>query len=901
MLHWGQEQIRLLGSAIAAARAGHPSALQVEGGEGTGKTSLLDELVARADGFQVLDAVALQSAADYPLGIMEQWGVQSHSGGSTAPPFGAQLLNELLDRYAPQGPILLRLDDLQWADPESVDALVWLLQRAAGDRLLVAVSTRPLAIDVHPGWQRWFRSGHVQAITVSGLSADQAIALVRDRQPAITPELARALWRHTGGNPSLLVAILAEYDVSELSGLRRLPVPSSYREHVGSLMRRLDPETATLLRAVAVLHGDGCSLFDAGKLAGVAHPADHAQSLVDLGLVRSRELESGIVLSLAQPLLGSAVLGETPLAELRRLHAAAAGMVEDRDAVFGHRIAAAELHDNSLASELDLWAADLHEWRLHRSAARYLRAASTLSSDPGERQRRWLDSLYESLLAPDVAVARAEAADVEDATDLGRRDLVLGTLARLQGDSRGAIYWFSKQDSDDESAGYATPETWYRIEVLLAWARIQAGEPTELVARSLDRAVAAGPIDHALDGWFLTARGLVALRTRPAAEAWGRVADLPGDPASVPWEQRFELSWRADLGAIFGLLPQAARDLEHVLSLQDEGALVAAAPHHHALLGQTYWLQGDWARAGLHFRLAQDLGSSRAVVAAALAPLLEIGTGALSSADELITRADALLRPNPWLEAVEGLQVVKVARRHADPSSAGRETVYGELRGRVPALLDGQAFTNPLWLAHAALSGTWAGALDEAEGLVGLMSTSCSSGAAWIPAVAHWVSGLIERERGRSDAAAHHLASATSDPHCDLPFYRAHMMVDRASVADEIGDQDTAEGMRAQARELYRRLGAAGYADRVAAMRTVSVNTPQTLTNEFGLTEREQDVLTLLVAGMSYEQIARDLFVSRSTVTHHLNNIYRKTRTGSRHQLTERVSSDPVRFGLSPL
>jgi DNA-binding CsgD family transcriptional regulator len=59
--------------------------------------------------------------------------------------------------------------------------------------------------------------------------------------------------------------------------------------------------------------------------------------------------------------------------------------------------------------------------------------------------------------------------------------------------------------------------------------------------------------------------------------------------------------------------------------------------------------------------------------------------------------------------------------------------------------------------------------------------------------------------------------------------------------------------------------------------------------------------LTLLVAGMSYEQIARDLFVSRSTVTHHLNNIYRKTGTGSRHQLTERVSSDPVRFGLSPL
>ena len=66
------------------------------------------------------------------------------------------------------------------------------------------------------------------------------------------------------------------------------------------------------------------------------------------------------------------------------------------------------------------------------------------------------------------------------------------------------------------------------------------------------------------------------------------------------------------------------------------------------------------------------------------------------------------------------------------------------------------------------------------------------------------------------------------------------------------------------------------------------------------LTEREQDVLTLIASGMSYAQIARDLFVTQSTVGYHLSNIYRKAGVGSRHELTELVRSDPLGFGIAP-
>lgn len=53
------------------------------------------------------------------------------------------------------------------------------------------------------------------------------------------------------------------------------------------------------------------------------------------------------------------------------------------------------------------------------------------------------------------------------------------------------------------------------------------------------------------------------------------------------------------------------------------------------------------------------------------------------------------------------------------------------------------------------------------------------------------------------------------------------------------------------------------------------------------LTERERDVAELAVVGLSYAQIARDLFVAPTTVSYHLSNIYRKCGVRTRHELTE--------------
>jgi DNA-binding CsgD family transcriptional regulator len=900
MLHWQQEQLREMDAAVREAAGGSPTVLLVEGDAGTGKTSVLDALVARAEGFTVLEAGAFESAVDYPFGVLEQWGVRHEPGGPTAPYVGAQQINEVLDQHS-DAPVLLRLDDLQWADPESVEALVWMLQRASGDRILVGVSSRPLPSDAHPGWQRWAAvHGHVVPMSLRGLTLEQASALVHELQPQLGETTIRDLWQHTAGNPSFLSAMLEEFDAAELLRLRNLPAPRAFRERVRSRVSGLPEEAVRLLWALTVLGTDWQALIDVGTLAGSDHPRDVAQVLVDHGLMRERELDSGTAVKISQPVLRAAVYDLVPLAARRDLHIRAASMVTTRDEVLSHQIAAVEQHDDELAAEVEEWSGELHEFRMHRSAARYQRSAAWLSSDPRDRERRWLESVYESVLAQDTPMVRASYSLIEESVDQQRRDLVLGALETFEDENHEAIYWFTKQLSADETEGLAEPLIQYRIEILLAWARLQAGQPTELIARGLARAAEIGVVDNALQGWRGHLTSTVRMRTRPVPELFEALADLPENPVSVPWPQRFRLAFRGDVRAAFGWARGAIGDLDHVLTLVEDGGLEAAAPHHQAMLAYAYWLNGDWGRAGVHVHLSLDLGPTVSPVGLAVAPLIDIGSGALAAADERLGRAEEALARDPWLETVELLQVAQVARRHADPSSAARETAYDGLRARVGSLVRGGEFVSPVWLAHAALAACWAEAPEDAESCVLLMSTTCSSGAPWIPAFSHWIRGLVHEQAGHEQLALGHLASATGDGANDLPFYRAHMLTDHARVATSAGEEATAERCRAQALDVYTRLGAHGYADRVGTAHRATKPEPSGVLQQFGLTDREQDVMTLLASGLSYAQIARDLFVSQSTVSYHLSNIYRKAQVSSRHELTELVRRQSPGIGLNP-
>ncbi len=77
---------------------------------------------------------------------------------------------------------------------------------------------------------------------------------------------------------------------------------------------------------------------------------------------------------------------------------------------------------------------------------------------------------------------------------------------------------------------------------------------------------------------------------------------------------------------------------------------------------------------------------------------------------------------------------------------------------------------------------------------------------------------------------------------------------------------------------------------------SAAVGLPATATLLPGLTPREREVLTHVVAGRTYRQIAREMVISEKTVSVHISNLLRKTRTSNRIELAElvrRLSGQP--------
>jgi DNA-binding CsgD family transcriptional regulator len=323
-------------------------------------------------------------------------------------------------------------------------------------------------------------------------------------------------------------------------------------------------------------------------------------------------------------------------------------------------------------------------------------------------------------------------------------------------------------------------------------------------------------------------------------------------------------------------------------------------PHYHALLGAAQWLSGDWNRARTNFGLAVDLsGHYLAPTAAVLVPLGPVGRGDLAEADALVARADEMVSSDPWVEASDLLDIVKVARLHADAGAGrARRRALDSLHAKLDDVEEGRVHKSPLWLAHAALAAVWAKEPDRAARCTDLMALAAPAELTWTATMAHWLRGLVAEARGIGAEALDELRQAVSDVELELPLYRAHMCADHARVALVLGDAKAAERSLVEAGDIYRRLGASGYAAQVDSARQVGSGAAASRSPKVALTDREQDVLALIAAGMSYAQIARDLFVTQSTVGYHLSNIYRKVGVSSRHELTAMVRADPGAYGI---
>ncbi|MGX7680283.1 helix-turn-helix transcriptional regulator [Jatrophihabitans sp. DSM 45814] len=897
-----------LETVIDQARGGTPTVLVITGDPGIGKTSVLDELAARATGFEIKRSEGYETVgAVVPYSVLARWGVEVASATDPlTPTLATQRLRAMADEATQHRPLLLILDDLQWADPESIEVAIELITRATGDPLLLATASRPLVPTAHPAWQRWTtRPGRTTTITLTGLNLDDATKLIDDIKPGTDKPTAKTLWEHTGGNPLYLTSMVTEYEAEQLSRMQVLPAPAAFTQTLSMKLARQPEQTRTVAQAISTLGAGWLSVFDVAAVAELPDVSEAIQRLMAEQIVQVRRSAPTDMVRVEQGLIRAAIYQSIPTAVRRGLHARAAKIVTGRAPVLDHRVAAAERYDDALAADLEDYAASLHNERSYRLAAHYRRAASALSESRDERELRWLESLFDTLFSGDRASVRAELAEISQASDRGRRALIEGTLAVWERHPLVGIEIFnSALDKAAHDRGRPTtddpppmdPGTCYRIEIIRAWAGLQSGLSTEQIQSGLDRASLLEPKDPAVQGFAVWCRGQLAARVLSPEEILASVADLPKNPASVATDASTMLAWRGALYASSGRFPQAISDLTELTDRMQKGQADFGAGTFHALLGRAYWFNGQPGLARVNLRIASEFAPDYPhPLVAAITPLLPIMDEDFSAADAALYAERDLLERMPWVEAIDQCCVTEVIRLHAAGETSPKP--YLGMQGAISAIRTGSGRKNAIWLVHASLAAIWATELGDAEACVNAIK-AVADRLSWAEPVAEWLLGLIGEARGKGKVAITHLRAAVANATNELPLYRAHMLVDHSRLARILGEREVAAHSLELAAEAYSAVGAAGYLARVAVLRqTVQA---RDATTQLGLSNRERDVLTLVSEGMSYAQIARDLFITQKTVGYHLGNIYAKANVSSRHELIELVRRDPTAFALRP-
>ena len=303
------EELAALDAVIADTLAGLGRFAVVEGSAGIGKSSLLAEARLRATeaGMAVVTARGTEIERSFSYGAVRQLferlvaqaedagrsrllaGVAAHAGRL----FSAEQLAGPLSvgeddafalvhglywlalNLAEERPLLISIDDLQWADEASVRWVAYLVRRLEGTAVGVLCAVRPIE-DEDPVLAELLADPATTIVRPSALSVAAATDLVRQELSAdADEEFCVACHRATGGNPLLLeelIRTLAAEQLAPLAGsvdvLERL-APDAVARSVKLRLARLPAEAAALARAVAVL-GDGA---DGPHAAALRAPA----------------------------------------------------------------------------------------------------------------------------------------------------------------------------------------------------------------------------------------------------------------------------------------------------------------------------------------------------------------------------------------------------------------------------------------------------------------------------------------------------------------------------------------------------------------------------------------------------------------------------------------------------
>jgi DNA-binding CsgD family transcriptional regulator len=901
---------------VGAVRAGESRALVVRGEPGVGKTVLLDYLeeqaadagcrVARAVGVQwetELAFAGLHQLCGPMLDRAERLPLPQHDALRTAfgiaagpPPdrflVGLAVLS-LLSEAAGERPLICLVDDEQWLDRASAQALGFTARRLGADPVGLVFAAR----EPGPGL------AGLPELEVGGLRDQDARALLDAALPGPLDARVRDLIvAETRGNPLALLELPRGLTPAELAGGFGLPgagpLPGRIEDSFARQLDALPVETRRLVQlAAADPSGDQPLVWRAAGRLGI--PADAAAPAVQAGLV-----EFGDWVRFRHPLARSAAYRSGSFSDRQQLHLAlaeATDPIADPDRRAWHRALAATGPDEAVATELELLAGRAQARGGIAAAAAFLQRSVTLSADPARRTGRALAAAESSLSAgaydPALAMLAVAESGPLDEFQRGRMELLHGMAAYAQrrgSDAPPLLLRAAKtlEPLDLRLARETYLDAWSAA--LFAGKLATAGSLYHIsaeVRRVPPPAEPVRPSDLLLDGF-----AVLLTDGRPAATPFLQQASAGfADPAAAA-EEVLRWGWLATVGAVV---------------VWDYESCVAIA-----------------SRA---VQLARGLGALT-VLAVALNILTEAVAmgGEFDQAERLIVEADAVTGATGTQVLQYGALFLRAWQgREADVSRLADVTVRDATAGGQGTAIEfvdhaRAVILNGLGRHREALSPAQDAADATPEltvagwGLIELVESAAKCGEMDVARSAlerieernsvidtDWGLGIQARSRAllstgnaaesRYREAIDRLARTRLRPE----LARAHLLYgewlrrenrrqDARAELHAALDQFTAIGMDGFAERTRRELVAIG--DKAQNRGTETV---------IALTAQEALIARLARDGRTNPEIGAQLFLSARTVEWHLRKIYTKLGIGSRRELRAALAR-PGRDGQTP-
>jgi DNA-binding CsgD family transcriptional regulator len=889
------------------ARAGRSGVLVMRGEPGIGKTALLEYAIEAAAGLRVARVAGVESEMELAFAALQQLcapmldklaslpdpqrdalGVAFGLTTGTAPDrflVGLAALS-LLSEVAEQQPLLCVIDDAQWLDRASAQALAFVARRLLAEPVALVFATRELGEE--------YRG--LPELPVGGLRDSDAQELLSSVIRGPLDERVRdRIVAETRGNPLALLEL--PRGLPGVPGVPGMPgVPGRIED---SFRRRLEvlPAATQLLMLVAAAEpaGEPALVWRAAERLGIGPEA--VAPAADAGL-----LTIGERVTFRHPLVRSAVYRAASPPERRAAHQALADATDplaDPDRRAWHRAQATSGPDEELAAELERSAGRAQARGGLAAAAAFLERSAALTLDPVRQAERALAAAQAKYQAGEFDATLALLATAEagppDQLRRARADLLRGQIAFSSSRGSDAPPLLLKAARQFEPLDPRLARETY-LDALAAATfagRLALGGGMREVAEAARMAPPTlgpprGP-DLLLEGISLVIcegypagapvlrRAVSAFRGTDVSTEEGlrwlwlacRAALIVWDYASFDVLSDRQVTLARDAGALT-ILPIAfnMRSTAHLYAgaFTPAASMVAQAESVTEATGSSISPYGAVALAAYRGREAQA------------AHLLQTATDDAERRGEgralsYIGWADAVLYNS--LGRYE--EALAVAQRTSEDCPAVQfadwalvELVEAAVRSAVPERA--------------------AGAVQRLSGIARACGTD-------------WVLGAEARSRAlvSNSAAAENLYREAID--C---FGRTGLRVDLARAHLIYGEWLRRERRRRDAREqlssayeIFDSVGAAAFAERARIelratgghARQQTTETPDTLTAQEALIAR------LAGDGASNPEIAAQLFISPATVAYHLRKVFTKLGVSSRNQLAPAL---PARQGAAP-